>query len=475
MLRSIILLISLFVSGFSYASENVVNGFSEIVEPLMPTVVNVYTVQYPKTSPQSQMNNPFRGLPDQFSKFFENFDFPMGFDEMYSNPKAMALGSGVIISPEGYIITNHHVIANADEINVKLSDDKELSAKVIGSDERTDIALLKVENKSPLPYAKFGDSDKAKVGDWIIAIGNPFGLGGTVTAGIISSKGRDIQADSLGIVDNFIQTDAAINSGNSGGPMFNMAGEVIGINSAIFSPSGSNIGIGFAIPSSTAQKVMEQLKKYGKISRGFLGIKIKEMTPEMADAMNIGDVYGVVIMEVDKDGVAAKSGLKPGDIIVKFGDVEVTNSRKLQIAVADTPVNTEVKIVILREGVKKEFSCKITETTSSRSLAQGKSNKESDSYNGETFETHGVVFGSLKSDFSDSEGGASGVVVMQIKQGANWRGLAKGDMVLSINQKPINSLKEFKDTFDSAVKNQKKHVVLFVRRGNSNVFLALPI
>ena len=451
------------------------NGFADIVEPLMPTVVNVYTVQYPKQNNIPRSSNPFGNMQDPFAKFFEGFDIPFPFDETYTNPKAMSLGSGVIISSEGYIVTNHHVIANADEVNVKLSDNTELSAKVIGSDQRTDLALLKVESKQPLPFAKFGDSVKARVGDCVIAIGNPFGLGGTVTTGIVSSKGRDISTDAMGIVDDFIQTDAAINSGNSGGPMFNIAGEVIGINTAIFSPSGSNIGIGFAIPSTTASKVIEQLKEHGKISRGMLSIKIQDITPEIADAIDVPESQGVLVMEVDKGGTGDKAGIKPGDVIVKVGNSEVKNSRKLQIAIAETPVNTSVPITVMRDGKKKELKCNITEIGKSRKVIKD-SGVKSSSAPGSSFESHGVVFGNITDDWLGYAGmPSSGVIVEQVKQVATWKGLMRGDLILSVNQMPVDSVDDVEKIVKKASENKKKHVILFVKRSNQNFVLALPL
>lgn len=473
--RYILSLIIISISSIAFANPSI-NGFADIVEPLMPAVVNVYTVQYPKqTNIPGGRRNPFENMQDPFSKFFEGFDLPFAFDEMYTNPKATSLGSGVIISSEGYVVTNHHVIANADEVNIKLSDNTELPAKIIGSDQRTDLALLKVESKKTLPFVKFGDSSKARVGDWVIAIGNPFGLGGTVTAGIVSSKGRDISTDMMGIVDDFIQTDAAINSGNSGGPMFNIAGEVIGINTAIFSPSGSNIGIGFAIPSSTASKVIEQLKAHGKISRGMLSIKIQDLTPEIADAIDAPESQGVLVMEVDKGGAGDKAGLKSGDVIIKVGDMEVKNSRKLQIAIAEIPVNTNVSITVLRDGKKKELKCHIAEVVSEHKVKKEK-NPQSSSAPGSSYETHGVVFGNITGDWLGHGGmPSSGVVVEQVKQTASWKGLIRGDLILSVNQMAVDSVDDVEKIIKKASENKKKHVILFVRRSSNNFVLALPL
>ena len=471
--RYILSLIITFTTSISFANPTI-NGFADIVEPLMPTVVNVYTVQYPKQNNIPGQRNPFGNMPDPFAKFFEGLDLPFALDEMYSNPKAMSLGSGVIIGAEGYIVTNHHVIANADEVNVKLSDNTELPAKIIGSDQRTDLALLKVESKTPLPFVKFGDSAKARVGDWVVAIGNPFGLGGTVTVGIVSSKGRDIATDAMGIVDDFIQTDAAINSGNSGGPMFNVAGEVIGINTAIYSPSGSNIGIGFAIPSFTASKVIEQLKEHGKISRGMLSIKIQDITPEIADAIDAPEGQGVLVMEVDKGGAGEKAGIKPGDVIVRVGDSEVKNSRKLQIAIAETPVNTSVGITVMRDGKKKELKCHITESDKDRKVSKAPKG-DSPAKPGDVFETHGVVFGNITDDWLGYSGMPSSGVVVVKNTAQTWQGLIRGDLILSVNQMPVDSVDDVAKIIKKATDNKKKHVIFFVKRANNNFVLALPL
>lgn len=338
-------------------------GFADILEPLMPAVVNVYTAHYPeqknKKLPGSKRTPP--GFPfNKFDELLSRLEVPFGLEEIYSIPKAVSLGSGFIIDETGYIVTNHHVIDSADEIYVKLSNNKEIQAKLIGSDARTDLALLKVESSSPLPYVRLGNSHDARVGDWVLAIGNPFGLGGTVTAGIISSKSRDI--NEAGIIDDFIQTDAAINSGNSGGPMFNIHGEVIGINTVIYSPSGDNIGIGFAIPSSTAKSIIRQLKLNGKVSRGFLNIQIQEISPELAEGFGVPEnTEGALVFDVEAGGAGEAAGLKVGDVIVAFNGLPIINTRKLQIAVAEAEVDTDITIKVLRLGKYLDLSCRITD------------------------------------------------------------------------------------------------------------------
>lgn len=434
-------------------------GFSSIVEPLMPAVVNIYTKQNVKR----ERVRSFGGMEnDPFFKFFEQFDMPFGYEEFYSNPNSNALGSGFIIDKDGYIVTNHHLVKGADEINVKLSDNRELEAKLIGSDPKTDLALLKVEAKKPLPFVEFGDASKSRVGDWVIAIGNPFGLGGTVTTGIISSKGRDINADGAGLVDDYIQTDAAINMGNSGGPMFDINGKVIGVNTAIFSNSGSNIGIGFAIPSNTVQHIITDLKKHGKVTRGFLNIKIQEITQQIAEAMNLDTEEGVLVVEVDPKGPGHKAGLKPGDIIVKVGDTRIVNSRKLQITIAETPIGTNIKLTVLRRGKSKELEAKLTESDRS---ASKDSIPEQTINNIEILNIKGIEFAN----------DAKGVIVKRVTTDAKWRGLKRGDVVITVNQNPITNIKDLEDIYQDALKHEKKHIVLFIKRQNGKLFMALPI
>lgn len=457
------------------------SSFADIVEPLMPTVVNIYSVHYNKS--KHAPLNPFEGFPfDQFNGLFDQFNNGE-LDELYSNPKAMSLGSGFIIDPTGYIVTNYHVIRNSDEINVKLNDNTELSAKLIGGDHKTDLALLKVEHKKPLPFAKFSDTVKARVGDQVIAIGNPFGLGGTVTTGIISSKGRDLSnvSDDGGVVDDFIQTDAAINNGNSGGPLFNMDGEVIGVNTAIFSPSGSgtNIGIGFAIPSSTTQHIIEQLKLHGRISRGKLDITIQEITNELAEGLGLKEQTGVLVINVSPGGSGDKAGLKSGDIIIAFNGEQVKNSRKLQVLVAEAPINKELKIVIIRNDKKQELITKIIDKEGTKKPQESKEN----SVDNNSFSISDVTFSNITDDlrqrFNVKET-MTGIMVTKIPSPKTQKsyGLKIGDIVLAVNQQPISNITQFKKICDLAKTLQKKNVVLLVRpRYNdlNNVFIALPV
>ncbi|MCC8398990.1 MAG: Do family serine endopeptidase [Rickettsia endosymbiont of Platyusa sonomae] len=446
-------------------------SFADIVEPLIPAVVNVYTVQYSQKSEDFHKKS-FEYFPfDYLNELLERFNLPFNFDEMYSNPKSVPLGSGFIIDAAGFIVTNHHVVANADEIHVKLTDNREMLAKLVGSDQKTDLALLKIEAESPLPFVKFGDSGKARVGDWVIAIGNPFGrLGGTVTAGIISSKGRDIDS---GIVDDFIQTDAAINNGNSGGPMFNIDGEVIGVNTVMFSPAGTNIGIGFAIPSNTTKSIINQLRQNGKINRGGLGVIIQEVTNEIAEGFGLKETSGALVVEVQKDGSGEKFGIKPGDVIIEFAGQPVKSSRRLQVMVAEATVDQEVKIVVVRDGKNHELNGKISqeEEPEAKRVIDKVSDKTSIVKNDITFSN---LTDNLKQKFAIGNK-ANGVIVTNLaKDGKNYQ-FKIGDLVVACNQQPIVSIEQLNLLYENAQTMKKQNIILLVQRRGVSMFIALPV
>jgi serine protease Do len=327
-----------------------------------PSVVNISTVKVVKgrRGPLLRFgpNDPFK---DFFDRFFK--------DQVPEEFRQRSLGSGFIIDKDGFILTNNHVIEKSNEIKVRLADETEFDAKIIGRDPKTDLALIKIQPGSPLTPISLGDSDKLQVGDWVIAIGNPFGLGNTVTAGIVSAKYRQIGAGSY---DNFIQTDAPINPGNSGGPLLNTAGEVVGINSAIFTQSGGNVGIGFAVPVNMAKDLLPQLKK-GKVVRGWLGVMIQRITPELKDKLSLKDEWGALVTDVIAGGPAETAGIKRGDLIVSFDGKEIREMRDLPYIVASTPVGDTVTVVVERKGQKKSFQVKIEELKEeTESLAAGK-------------------------------------------------------------------------------------------------------
>ena len=323
-------------------------SLAALAEPLSKAVVAITTTVKRRSSRRATPPE------DDFHKFFRRRqETPQPRPSPRRRPSA--LGSGFIISPDGYVITNNHVIANADAIHVVLHDGTRLEATVRGRDPKTDLAVLKVKNGKPLPHVAFGDSDAMKVGDWVLAIGNPFGLGGSVTLGIVSARNRDIAA---GPYDSFIQTDAAINKGNSGGPLFNMKGEVVGVNSAILSPTGGSVGIGFAIPANLARTVVAQLIEYGETRRGWLGVKIQTLTEDMAAALGLRRTEGALVAEVTPGGPAEKAGLKPRDVILSFDGRAITKMRDLPRIVAETPVGKRVVVEVMRDG--RRLALKVT-------------------------------------------------------------------------------------------------------------------
>src|SRR5262245_38250461 len=323
---------------------------ADVAEAVLEAVVNISTSQTVEArqgpTPQLPPGSPFE---DFFDEFFKNRRGGQGDNQNRERTprRVSSLGSGFVIDPEGIIVTNNHVISEADEIHAVFTDGTKLKAEVIGRDQKVDLALLRVKPDKPLKAVKFGDSDKLRLGEWVIAIGNPFSLGGSITAGIVSARNRDINS---GPYDNYIQTDAAINRGNSGGPLFNLDGEVIGINTAIISPSGGSIGIGFAVPSKTAMPVIEQLKQFGETRRGWLGVRIQQVTDEIAESLKISPPRGALVAGVDDKGPAKPAGIEPGDVIVKFDGKDIKEMRDLPRVVADTPVGKQVPVVVIRKG-----------------------------------------------------------------------------------------------------------------------------
>lgn len=396
-------LITNYFVNLTWASNKLevqVPSFAGIIEPLMPAVVNIYTIKYSKKK-QPKINPLPELIPfEEFKDFLKQFNMPFTFD-LYPHLQAMSLGSGFIIEENGLIVTNYHVIAGSDEIHVKLSDGTELPAVIIGRDPQTDLALIKIHSTTKLPFVSFGNSNQARVGDVVIAIGNSLGFGGTVTTGIISSKGRDLGSGMDELVDDFIQTDAAINTGNSGGPLFNIEGKVVGINTSIPAVSGgTNVGIGFAIPSNKAQNIVDQLKKNGKISRGKLDIVIQENTKELSEALDIDKDYGVLVVDVKISGSGGKAGLKRGDLIIGFNGKNVVNSRKLQLFVAETKIGEEVRLTIIRNGKTFDLKAQISEVTDhEEGLEEDENNSLPKNINNKhLLEKSGIVFTNITED-----------------------------------------------------------------------------
>jgi len=373
------------------------------------------------------------------------------------------LGSGFIIDSDGSILTNNHVVENAQKIVVRLSgDEQDYEAKVVGRDPKTDIAIIKINAKTNLLAATLGDSDRLEVGEWVVAIGNPFGLDGTVTSGIVSAKGR--HNITQGAYDNFIQTDASINPGNSGGPLINLRGEVVGINTAIFSRTGVNIGIGFAIPVNLVKELLPQLRGKGKVTRGYLGVLIQKVTPDIAESLGMDKGYGALVANVSKDGPADKAGVKVGDVIVEFDGKEVKDSGDLPIVVARTPVDKKVRMKVLRDKKVVTLTVAVGELKEEEVVAAVPDKGEL-----------GMTVQKLTPQIAESLGldKTEGVVVTAVEPGsaADEAGIRRGDVIVEVDRKPIRSLDEYKKTVAAIRKG--KGVLFLVRRGESTLFLAL--
>lgn len=452
--------------------------FAQLAARLVGVVVNISTTQVTaapvaKGAPEAQVPSPGTPLDEFFRDFFSEKGAPGGPNS--PSPRSTSLGSGFIIDPSGIVVTNNHVIANAEQITVTLSDDTTLQAEVIGRDGVTDLALLKVEPKTPLPAATWGDSTKVKVGDWVLAIGNPFGLGGSVTSGIISATARDIHS---GPYDDFLQTDASINRGNSGGPMFNLAGDVIGINTAIFSPSGGSIGIGFAIPSALARPIIEQLRATGKVERGWIGARIQPVTDEIAEAVGLDKGRGAMIAVIDPASPAAQAKLQPGDVIISYDGKPIDRSRQLPRMVADTPPETPVKLTVWRDGKEHEVELKVAGLNSNRPTPpppEPEKPKPPPSVDALGLKLVKLT-PELRRQFSLPEA-TKGVVITEVPQNspAAAQGLRPGDLVVALGHEPVGGLEDLQQKITAAKKNGHKNVLVRVEREGNTRFVALPL
>jgi len=441
-------------------------SFADLVDQVIPAVVNVSSTQkVPQDQQQQDLDEMFRDFLDKREGQPEQK--PRG---------GTSLGSGFIIDPAGYIVTNNHVIEDAEEIMVLTHDNEELKATIVGRDEKTDLALLKVEAGHPLPAVNWGDSEVLRIGDWVMAIGNPFGLGGTVTAGIVSARQRDINS---GPYDDYIQTDASINRGNSGGPMFNMDGQVVGINTAIFSPSGGSVGIGFAIPSNLAKPVIAQIKEFGKAKRGWLGVRIQTVSPELAEGLRLKEPKGALVASVTKDGPADKAGIKQGDVVLKFDGKEITQMRGLPRIVAETETGKTADVVLWRKGQEVTLQVKVgelTEEAEQKTLAS----VEATPNTAATIDLLGLKLSSITDELRKKfqiPDDASGVVVVEVAdQGpAAEKDMRPGDVIAEVDQKAVASPDDISARVKAAQDNGYRVVTLLVNRGGEFQWIALKI
>lgn len=456
-------------------------SFADLAEILLPTVVNISSTA--KITPADEMEEFMPHFPEgsPLNDFFEQFmEQQIPQQQMPKLPSA-SLGSGFIIDAEkGYVITNNHVIKDAEEVRVTLHDDTTIEAEILGRDEKTDLAVLKIDPKDlNLTAVPFGNSDIVRVGDWILAIGNPFGLGGTVTAGIISARARDIQS---GPYDDYLQTDASINRGNSGGPMFNLQGEIIGINTAIFSPTGGSVGIGFAIPSSLAKPVIDQLIEYGKTRRGWLGVRIQTVTEDIAESLGLPKAKGALIASVTPGGPAEKAGIEAGDIILEFNGKTISEMRELPRAVAETKINTAAKVKLLNKGKEKTVSVEIGELEKAEEDGLLASNGGNQSSNDgveitDLNITVTSITAGLHEDYAIDANITEGVIITDVtpRSESSKRGLIAGDVIVEINQSPIKTSDDVERAINDAKTKKRSSILLLINRDSDVRFVALKI
>jgi len=457
-------------------------GIADVAEKVIDAVVNISTTQniQPKVGDERMMPQLPPGSPFEefFEDFFKNRRGP-GDDKGGSRSrKVNSLGSGFIVDAEGYVVTNNHVISEADEINVILNDGTKARAEVVGVDKRTDLALLKFKPEKPLTAVKFGDSDALRLGEWVIAIGNPFSLGGTVTAGIVSARNRDINS---GPYDSYIQTDAAINRGNSGGPLFNLNGEVVGVNTAIISPSGGSIGIGFAVPSKTVSAVITQLREFKEVRRGWLGVRIQQVTDEIADSLGIKPARGALVAGVDEKGPAKAAGIEPGDVIVKFDGKDVKEPKDLSRVVADTAVGKTADVLIIRKGAEQTKQVKIARLEDDAKPVQASAKPAEEGEKASTQKALGLNLSNLNKDLRSRfkiKDSVKGVVVVGVEDGSDAaeKRLGAGDVLVEVGQEAVSSVADVKKRVDQLKKDGKKSVLLLVANGGGELrFVAVSL
>jgi serine protease Do len=452
-----------------------IEGFADLVERVGPAVVNISTTRE-QAAPQEVPLPQFPpGSP--FEEFFRDF-FERDQPQQPQRPRRGAsLGSGFVIAPEGFVVTNNHVIAEADQITVQFADGSDYPATLIGRDPQTDLALLKIERSEPFPFVEWADSDDVRVGEWMLAIGNPFGLGTSVTAGIVSARGRDIRA---GPYDDFFQVDAAINRGNSGGPSFTLDGQVFGVNTAIFSPSGGNVGIGFAIPSNLAKRVIDSLQADGRVARGWLGVRIQGVTQEIADSLGLEEARGALVASVTPTGPAEASGIEAGDVILEFNGQQITQMRSLPRIVAETSVGRDVDVLLWRRGDQRTVSVTLGELPDETTLAQMGDTPSEMASSALEIESLGLtvdaVTDELRSRF-DLPAEARGVVILDVdpESPAETEALRPGDLIVEVNQAEVGSPPEVLAKVNEAKNEGRSAVLLLIDRQGDLRFVALRL
>ena len=458
------------------AAAPVPDSFSGLAKKVTPAVVNIAASHRLAGAEARTPELPFSFPPGSpFERFFKQFEDQFGGNGKAAEPPvATGLGSGFIIDPSGYVVTNNHVVDAATDIQVRLEDESVYPATVVGVDAQTDLALLKIDAGRPLPAVQFGDSDRAEVGDWVVAVGNPFGLGGTVTAGIISARSRNIDA---GPYDDFLQIDAPINQGNSGGPLFDLDGRVIGVNTAIFSPNGGSVGIGFAIPAAMAKTVVAALRDHGKVERGWLGVMIQKVTDEMASALGLDGAAGAIVTEVKPDGPAAAAGLRQGDVILAFDGTRVSDARTLARLVAARPAGTAAPVTVWRDRAEHALSvvtgeqpARVAELEPAQSRGQG------GAWHSEAL---GADLAALTPERRAETGigeDVAGVLVTDVKSGSVFeQGLRPGDVIKEVARTPVTSPEQVEALVEKARSQAKGAVLMLVSRQGHDLFLGLKL
>ena len=438
-------------------------SFAPLVNKVKAAVVNISTEAVEKPDPNQQQAMPDFPPDSPFGQMFRHY-----FDQQRRGQKEHALASGFIIDPSGYIVTNNHVVDGATKITVKIDGGDSYTAKVIGTDEKTDLALIKIDAGHPLPYVAWGNSDQAQVGDWVIAVGNPFGLGGTVTAGIVSAHDRNINA---GPYDDFLQIDAPINPGNSGGPLFNQSGQVVGIDSAIYSPNGGSVGIGFAIPSNLASKVVDQLRSHGSVARGWLGVQMQPVNDQMAKAVGLAHDQGVLVDQVMDDSPAKKADIQQGDVITAYNDTQIKTTRDLAAAVADAHAGDTAHLTLWRDGHDQKVDVTIAALPKDQQVASADDSKEG---------SVGMSLAPLDKDARDQlnlNSNAHGVVVANVTPGshADESGVQAGDVIVRVGNQQVDSPSDAASKIKAAQQAKRAAVPLLVTRNGTTYYLALQL
>jgi len=464
-------------SGLPAHAAPAPESFAPLAKKVTPAVVNISAVQKPEVAQNDGPQQPFPfqfppGSP--FEEFFKQFQDRMGQGQGPQGPnheQRVALGSGFIIDAEGYVVTNNHVIDGASEVSVRLDDDESFPAKIIGTDPKTDLALLKIEANRSFPYVKLGDSDRAEVGSWVMAVGNPFGLGGTVTAGIVSARGRNIDA---GPYDDFLQIDASINKGNSGGPLFNTDGEVIGINSAIYSPNGGSVGIGFAIPSNLAKPVLAALRDHGSVERGWLGVQIQPVTQDIAHALGLSEAKGAIVAEITANSPAEQSGLKKGDVILELNGRPIADSRALARMVASLGADQKAELGVWRDGSQTTLGFTTGKLPTDNQVASAAGDTMPGSLESKDLGAElAALTPQTRARFGIDESTA-GVLVVDVQK-PDPRGLLPGDVIKQIGQEKITGPRDLEQAVARAKDGGNKAVLLLVSRQGNDLFIGVKL